>query len=642
MNELDAVLSSLVKDRIRHYELVKVHINNNVRKLYTIVADKGIYLVMCNLSCIVKGGIIKHEHISSLYMNSEGTLITLELKNTQLPIQDNEGITRIKFETLYHTPLFEAIKTFVETSYMLLNYKEPKSAPIPNVEFEKTLSPFIGYKRNQHSIQEIVYDYKMTEDPMDDLCLYARGFLQTIKSEIIENGENKTYFAPYIILMDGIRFKKMNLNNDIAKWSCYHVFLRTKSKIIALFVHRRQCMFYRIFTMPRFTTNVGYIPRHLREMRCCNTTKFVQINSTFVDADETQLLNELYITGDSFTSINQKFFWHKDLIQIRLDNLRFEYDMYQHLKMSFGMLPSYFKLIKGFIGSLLKMLPSNAIDKAYTSSGIPGVGTITETKTRRVLINNFTMRLADYIVYCMDEMVLGVQLSVATFTRHYREMDSYNKGKLKAAIAYLMHFRPLDMTSDYSPALFDKIIETYKSPRTIFEWRHVIFNQYAVTRFLEEGFISVQFDKTQDQIDKSQWDGYVHLLTKIIELVDKYEIQKKISLKIMQLPIPIPLTYLPLANSLVAMLRNKHSLDRIVPTLLSLLINFAFQQAEFKLMTNLTKIPKHQEAFIQAGVLSNLQIVLENYGFNNAEIVAHAAGVLGQLCNSKFTIADTR
>lgn len=135
---------------------------------------------------------------------------------------------------------------------------------------------------------------------------------------------------------------------------------------------------------------------------------------------------------------------YKDLIQVRLDNLRFDHAMYEFLKFQCGMVPSYYNLIKGFVSSVLRLLPQDLVDPTlvaqlkdpdgvisdepmdyiYTiKTLIFGIGTVDESTERQELINKFNMRLADFIAICIDELLLDNQLSLTILTKYLNSME---------------------------------------------------------------------------------------------------------------------------------------------------------------------------------------------------------------------------
>ncbi|EKX73127.1 conserved hypothetical protein [Theileria equi strain WA] len=700
MDDLICVLSSMVSDRVRHYELVKITIHTSKRKLYILVADRGIYLVTYSLSGILEDGKIPYSNVKNVALDESKTKVVIELNESIIKHEEgNLGIYSMEIETPNHVLLYDKIKIAVDTNIMIQKFEEsPEEEPITIVD-EHTILPFNGYKKMtfggyfffvrdtfRDTTLKTLYNTRIEDDrgvtisihvrdpnpihhlEMEDPCdlyMYSRGFLNEVIL-ILSKDKKNTHVPECNILRDEIYYKKMKLNNDIATWSCYHILVQMEKKVVAFFILRRL-----------------YIPP-LLDMCQDISIRFDLTLEENSKTSVTEWWNEFCLTVNSFTANSQKFIWNKDLIQMRVDNLRFRSPMYSFLKNNYGIMPSYYKLIRGFIASTLKLLPPNVVDQSTIVkledplsfstdepmeyiykivSQLFGVGSSKVTHSRKTLINNFTMRLADYISFCIDELILGKEISLSLLIRDVRSMDQNSRKKLHSILVFLMHFRSLDFTVDYSPKIFENIIDTYKRNGN-FDWKRVTFNHFSVSRFLEDGYISVLFDDMDPR--KFTWDPYILLMSSLLETFNSYTIHKRIFRKMLELPMPIPTTFLPLVPSFVHILQNNLHNSKTTPLLLSLLINFSYHSDELKesmmasniaptvihylldegdsvpltlkLMTNLTKKKAHQDSFTQAGAISNIVLALKAYYKVNRDIVAYAAGVIGQLSNSsKFS-----
>ncbi|ORM42157.1 uncharacterized protein BXIN_0693 [Babesia sp. Xinjiang] len=684
MEDLLQVFSSLVSDRVRHFELVKVTSNASHAKAYVLVADGGLHLVTGSLSSTLKSGSFKYEAITSVEQN--GNVITL-----QISPDAGSSLQALEMGTPRRTQLYTKIKIALRARYMLSEYKEEENSSDEendeNDGQERTLLPFKGYKKVtltgyfffvrdtfEHTsftsgslirLQDIGRCISINVNVRDTMPLNSpempkhQDLYQYSRSILHELGTAE-------VLVDGVYNKRMNLNNDLASWSCYHLLVRTDTSLVAFFIFRRM-----------------YIPPMFDKCQDISIRFSASLRSPAM-SHVSALYNEISTTANSLTAVDEYNMWYKDLIQVRLDNLRFDHPMYAFLKRQGGVVPSYHKLIKGFTLSVLRLLPPDFVDPyviqqlndpMVLASDDPmdyiynvkalmfGIGSSEEIPDRKELMNRFDMRLADYIALCIDDLLMGHHLSLAILTRYLNCMeDSAYKKKLRSVTAYLIHFRPIDFTKAYSPLLLDRIIESYCVDSGGFNWSGVVFNHYAASRMIEEGFFIHQYAKDMRNAH-SEWNPYVSLVS---DLLDKYNddlIMERVLKKFLDIPQPIDPSYLPLLKCMIRMLRRYSMNYKIVVIITSILTNFSFNSKIFKdhmikngvatllienmlsgedqivlstlkLMINITKTPDHQNAFISHGVMSNFIVILEKYYAKNIEIIALSAAVLGQLFNS--------
>ncbi|GFE52710.1 ARM repeats containing protein, putative [Babesia ovis] len=695
MEDLLEVLSSLVSDRVRHFELVKVISNSLQGKAYVLVADRGLHLVTCSLSSTLKGGSLRYESIKNITQKSNQ--ITLDL-------YPDAGIfvKSLDLSTPCKTQLFAKIKVAICSHHMRCTSQEREASSDDDdvhLSAERTLLPFRGYKKVTLSgyfffVRETFDNTSFTSGSLIRLQDSGRGISLNVNlrdpvplnaPELAKPHDLYQYSRGFLnemgmaeVLVDGIYNKRMNLNNDLATWSCYHMLIRTDLSLVAFFIFRR------LYMPPMFDT-------------CQDISVRFSVPLSSVEGDGIQMLyNEITTTANSLTAIDQYNMWYKDLIQVRLDNLRFDHPMYAFLMRQGGIVPSYHKLIKGFALSVIRLLPHDCVDPhvihrlqdpMVLASDDPmdyiynikalmfGVGSSEETDNRKELMSRFDMRLADYIAICMDELLMGSHLSLAVLTQYLNVMedDAYKK-KLREVTAYLLHFRPINFSKEYSPLLLDTIIDAYRPEHGGFNWSTVVFNHYATSRMIEQGFFIHQYaDDLRNP--RSDWNPYINLVSDLLERYNDDTIMERVLKKFLDIPQPIDSSYLPLLKCMITMLRRYKTNYKIVVIVTSILTNFSFHSAMYKdqmikhgvatvlvenmlsnedqivlstlkLMINITKTPEHQNAFISQGVISNFILLLEvpshfriinvsqRYHTRHSEIMGFSAGVLGQLFNS--------
>ncbi|GIX61981.1 ARM repeat containing protein, putative [Babesia caballi] len=614
-------------------------------------------------------------------------------------------VTSLELETPCNTQLYSKIKIALDSAYMRSQSKERESSsdsddePSPE-EQERTLLPFKGYKKillrgyflfvresfehtsftsgSMTRLQDIERGISISvtlRDPravhypelgrVPDLYKYSRGFLHELA--VVE------------VLVDGLYNKRMNLNNDLATWSCYHLLVKTDSSLVAFFMFRRMHM------PPMFDMCQDISVRFDMPLSSRSPAASQHPNAGAQGQKTPLFYNEICTTANSITASDPYNMWYvplarrkgrrryKDLIQLRLDSLRFDHAMYAFLKRQGGIVPSYQKLVKGFVLAVLRLLPhahvdphlvqrlkdpvalasDEPMDYVYNIKALMfGIGDADESADRRELINRFDMRLADYIGICIDELLAGSHLSLAILTRYLNSMeDDFYKQvtrvlaardscqKLRDVAAYLMHFRSNDFSKEYSPALLDKMIDAYRIDRGVFAWSEVVFNHHATSRMIEEGFFIHQYAEDLRHLEGT-WNPYVNLVTDLIEQYRDDVIMERVLKKFLDIPQPADASYLPLLKCLIGMLRRHSGNYKMVVIITSILTNFSFHSAVFKdhvirygvatvlidnmlsnedqivlstlkLMINVTKTPEHQQEFISHGVISNFITVLE-------------------------------
>ncbi|UKJ88592.2 hypothetical protein MACJ_001836 [Theileria orientalis] len=727
MDDYLAAFSSIVSDRVRYYELVKITIHTSSRKSYILIADRSIFFVTFDLGGVIKNSKIEYDNIKDIVLGEFGNKITLKLNKSPTPLKNESdlGVYEIIIETPDYTTLYDKIKIAIDTDYMIKHFNEPKNGSKVTLESNETILPFYKYKKVtfggyyfflKKSFKDTSFNtmysrryeddrgvsmtvnirdpfpiYCMEHDDPFDLYNYTRRFIDEVKivqqpiptSDSDEANTNEIDDRNlYEILRDEIYYKKMNLNEDVAKWSCYHVLLRTQDKFICYFILRR------LFIPPLLDTCQDIL---VRFDLVITPNSMINICNYW---------NEFCLIVNSFTSNTSHFTWNKELIELRVNNLRFKNEMYKSLKIHFNIVPSYFNLVKGFVVSVLKLLPMQAIDQyiiyklndnidVYTDEPLEYVYQIIHyvygsDYSNQAIINKFKMRLADFIAFTMDELVIGNQLLLHIIVENLSVVDTGSRRKIESALIFLMHFRSLNFNEKYTDNLFNDIFDRYYQPhdepqhpneevtqpttdapqkRKDIDWNSITFNYYATSRLLEEGFINVLFHS-----EKIEDNGYILFICTLIEKYNDYNLHKRIIRNMLKLPIPLEDVYLPIIPSLVHILKNTGN-EKQIMLILSLLINFSYHNDKakelminnniaivlnnfvllenecllltLKLILNLTKVNMHQIVFIQTGLLFNLIVALQKYCNGNRdhiELISYIAAIIGHLYNTHVNL----
>ncbi|BAM40803.1 conserved hypothetical protein [Theileria orientalis strain Shintoku] len=603
MDDYLAAFSSIVSDRVRYYELVKITIHTSSRKSYILIADRSIFFVTFDLGGVIKNSKIEYDNIKDIVLGEFGNKITLKLNKSPTPLKnDNDlGVYEILIETPDYTTLYDKIKIAIDTDYMIKHFNEPKNKSKVSIKSKETILPFYRYKKVtfggyyfflKKSFKDTSFNtmysrryeddrgvsltvnikdpfpiYYMEHDDPFDLYNYTRRVIEEVKivqqpiptsdsNEASTNGIDDRKF--YEILRDEIYYKKMNLNEDVAKWSFIPPLLDTCQDIL----HK--------YKLSDSMVNI------------CN------------------YWNEFCLIVNSFTSNTSHFTWNKELIELRVNNLRFKNEMYKNLKTHFNIVPSYFNLVKGFVVSILKLLPMQAIDQyiiyklndnidVYTDEPLEYVYQIVHylygsDYSNQAIINKFKMRLADFIAFTMDELVIGNQLLLHIIVENLSI-------KIESALIFLMHFRSLNFNEKYTDGLFNDFARDAPRKRKDIDWNSITFNYYATSRLLEEGFINVLFHSEKIEYSNEK------LIMLILSLFINFSYHNDKAKELM-------------VNNNIAIVLNNFVLLEVLRDLIY------FSQNEcllltLKLILNLTKVKMHQIVFIQTGLLFNLIVALQ-------------------------------
>nr|PVC49955.1 hypothetical protein MACL_00002621 [Theileria orientalis] len=664
MDDYLAAFSSIVSDRVRYYELVKITIHTSSRKSYILIADRSIFFVTFDLGGVIKNSKIEYDNIKDIVLGEFGNKITLKLNKSPTPLKnDNDlGVYEILIETPDYTTLYDKIKIAIDTDYMIKHFNEPKNKSKVSIKSKETILPFYRYKKVtfggyyfflKKSFKDTSFNtmysrryeddrgvsltvnikdpfpiYYMEHDDPFDLYNYTRRVIEEVKivqqpiptsdsNEASTNGIDDRKF--YEILRDEIYYKKMNLNEDVAKWSFIPPLLDTCQDILVRFD---------LVITPNSMVNI------------CN------------------YWNEFCLIVNSFTSNTSHFTWNKELIELRVNNLRFKNEMYKNLKTHFNIVPSYFNLVKGFVVSILKLLPMQAIDQyiiyklndnidVYTDEPLEYVYQIVHylygsDYSNQAIINKFKMRLADFIAFTMDELVIGNQLLLHIIVENLSIVETGARRKIESALIFLMHFRSLNFNEKYTDGLFNDVFDRYYRPRdepqhpnediTQFardaprkrkdiDWNSITFNYYATSRLLEEGFINVLFHSEKIEYSNEK------LIMLILSLFINFSYHNDKAKELM-------------VNNNIAIVLNNFVLLEVLRDLIY------FSQNEcllltLKLILNLTKVKMHQIVFIQTGLLFNLIVALQKYCNGNRdhiELISYIAAIIGHLYNTNVNL----
>ncbi|WBY61116.1 Nd9 protein [Plasmodium yoelii yoelii] len=221
-------------------------------------------------------------------------------------------------------------------------------------------------------------------DQAPDSSFYqlARSYLN-----ILTNSEKS-----HLVLKKNFYYKKMNLSDDIAKWSGYEIFLKTETHTIISIIFRRSCNYKK--KVPQNIMNVLMHELLTYEPLTCEPLTYYfhlqidiflvipplldkrqDIYITFKISYQSQkdynvtdkiLYDELYMVANSITSNDINNIYYVNLIQAQLNSLIYNAEIYHHIETIIKIKPVYFDYVKMFLKYMLVTLKEGGV---YISSG---------------------------------------------------------------------------------------------------------------------------------------------------------------------------------------------------------------------------------------------------------------------------------
>ncbi|KAF5153549.1 hypothetical protein TpMuguga_03g02110 [Theileria parva strain Muguga] len=660
------LLTNLVEDNVRYFELVKITIHTSVRKSYIIIGDKCIYFTTCDLASVIKNGKINYSSISDITINDHGTEITIKLNQNLLngEIRGNSadseiGVYEITVETPDYTKLFNNIIISKNTFNTLKHYQLPEDIPKPKIDPKNSFLPFYKYRkviigdyclflRHTYKVTTINgLNYKRYEDdrgvdmtitisdptPITDSTY---NIYDTTRKYLPQHKINVDKFNPLdktpLIIRDDFYFKKMNLNCDISKWLSYNIVIKHNNYILSHYLLRRL-----------------YIPPLL--------DKYQDVEVTFKLMNNLNLFNEFNTIVNSVTAPNNTFFIDKNLIRMRIDRLDISFNYYKELLLNYKLHISYFKIVKSFIVSLLRLLPINTnlvyklTDEIISDEPMEYISQILSLQQMGLVDENkFVMKLADFITFTIDNFISSDTNLLNMIVRNANE-------RVVKILYFLMHFRSVDFNLKYNHNTIDQVLKYYNDNEPGLNWDNLTFNFYTTSRLIEEGLFNSKLIKTEA--------AYIKLLCVIFERYNDENLIKRLIYNLNQLPLPLDEVYTPLLIPVINILKLTNS-ENIMTLSLSLLVNFTFHNISckelminngimsvlnklslhhnneivmlsLKLMLNLTKLAQHP--VVNNGIINNITKVIQ-MNIDNVNVISHVGGIVGQISNSNSIPTD--
>ncbi|GAW83703.1 hypothetical protein, conserved [Plasmodium gonderi] len=258
-----------------------------------------------------------------------------------------------------------------------------------------------------------------------------------------------------LIIRKNFYYKKMNLSDDLAKWSGYEIYLKNETHTIVCIIFRR-----------------SFIPPLLdKSQDIFITFKISHQSQQEFDVTDKDLFAEVYVVANSFTSNDIHNTFYANLIQVQVDALLYNSDIYEYFESRLKIKPSYFDCIKIFFKSMLVILKEGNVmissdlleflgedtkverNLEYLLNvilnRISGVNLLDTHRREKIKINRILHRLTDYLLYCLDSGFLSDKFNVTDLTNGAIVISEDNKMALDEIINFLLHLRERDYLMDY-------------------------------------------------------------------------------------------------------------------------------------------------------------------------------------------------
>eukprot|EP00921_Rhytidocystis_pertsovi_P023830 GHVQ01038263.1.p1 GENE.GHVQ01038263.1~~GHVQ01038263.1.p1 ORF type:complete len:426 (+),score=32.55 GHVQ01038263.1:3374-4651(+) len=288
----------------------------------------------------------------------------------------------------------------------------------------------------------------------------------------------------------------MNLSDDMCQWTGWEVIVRTTDYTVVCVLLRRQ-----------------YLPPLLDT---CQDIAIV-FRISLEDQQECQLtdddfLKEVYFAADSLSSISQQMVWYKDFVQAKLDALLMNEPGFKWLQLRQKAMPVFLPKARAFLKSILLLLLKDGlledmdlvhelgetveVDEdpmrvalSMVKSG-EGMNVIDDSDKQKSLINEWQMRVANYLGFCIDEVLLPGQFSLADITDAVGQAGPETDATIRRVLDFLIHIRPKDMTVPCTGGSLVALVED-----SVAFQRDYIFNARILKVTLEIGYIARLFPK---------------------------------------------------------------------------------------------------------------------------------------------------
>ncbi|CXJ24814.1 conserved Plasmodium protein, unknown function [Plasmodium berghei] len=625
---LSKSLSKSINSSVLHFEFVKCkNLSNYTKKgkYYLIISydqlifyEKDFYQIQFKIFFC---------DIFKIYQCDSSNYIHITLK-TQSSINDIgiKGINKnilikhlcVGYSTYYmfrlnkniYMPII--IETYEERCKRTNKFQEIKKPDI-------SIQPFIGYKKvfcddyfffihksfqnftSPSSERALYIDYRGIEicvriddqKTMIDLDQAPdSSFYQLTRSYInILTSSEKSH----LVLKKNFYYKKMNLSDDIAKWSGYEIFLKTETHTIISIIFRR-----------------SFIPPLLDKRQDIYITFKISYQSQKdYNVPDKTLYDELYMVANSMTSNDTNNIYYVNLIQAQLNSLIYNAEIYHHIETKIKIKPVYFDYIKMFLKYMLVTLKEGDVyissdimdfleeeikierDFSYLLnlilSQVPGINLIDTHISEKKKINRIFHRLSDYIIYCLDTGFISHKYNITDFINGALKINSERREDVNYILNFFLHLRETDYGKEYEKECL-KMLEIEKDGdmkiNKLLSSRKYTVNDFFLFYLHQSGYINKYYKYKSD-------NDYKKIVSYILKYGVDLKIKKSICKNLLIFSNDYKNKYNPLVNSIVTFLYQHSDRQDFCLFILSTLINITNNNDEIKnqlIKLNISKV----------------------------------------------------
>ncbi|EUD66041.1 hypothetical protein C922_03511 [Plasmodium inui San Antonio 1] len=258
-----------------------------------------------------------------------------------------------------------------------------------------------------------------------------------------------------LIIRKNFYYKRMNLSDDLAKWSGYEIYLKNETHTIVCIIFRRT-----------------FIPPLLdKSQDIFITFKISHQSQQEFNVTDKDLHAEVYVVANSMTPSDIHNAFYANLIQVQVDALLYNSDVYAYFESALKIKPSYFDHLKIFFKSMLVILKegdvvinSEVMDFLGEDTKvernldyllnvilnrIPGVNLLDTHRSEQIKINRVLHRLSDYLLYCLDSGFLSEKFNVTNLVKGAIVINADSMLPMNDVLNFLLHLRKPDYSVAY-------------------------------------------------------------------------------------------------------------------------------------------------------------------------------------------------
>ncbi|CAD7936054.1 unnamed protein product [Amoebophrya sp. A120] len=724
-----AILSALAQvtdQELRYFELVTLRFGGKQRKVYLCIGRHAFFLVKKDVSALIQGGELFYAYLEAVVVDSNSKSDLLLVLNDNRPgfwISPNLFVLSSK-----RSSLVQHLQCCWTVDYMwryglVANFPKREAALTSDLFTGEICMPFHGYAKNEfqsysfflkdsfaevpsvlqaentghysdtkrkgfeviihvHEPVEISLLSKMNREHVRWVALEYKQMLTTDSAE--QNSNNLVYY----VLRNASYLKKMNLAEDIAMWIGWEMLVKTEKYVLIVVVLRRQ------YLPPLMSACQDVVVMFKSPNLEAEAIKAQQAGKKKIPkfyTDE-ELLLEAHLIADSLSPVEDEFPVYRDIVQAKLDSLRFDEDGYRFLENHVKLLPNNVREQgKSFLKSIFQLLVSDGMlvngdqmlnDSMFTlgkqekddrwqvlptkdnpllfaeelvekGEGLENNAKAQQGQTSAAANearNNWNKRVARYFAYCLDGGLCRA-FTLYDLIDAKAGLSAEAQKRIGRIIDYLLHLRPTDMSRRY----FDVSIVT-QLQESLENWE---FNERVMQILLESDYIRKLFGRSREK-EYSQCVGRL-LANPMMSITLKSSLCRQI----VSNP-PSPDNQAILAPALVDVLKNTTSYyvqtcvcaalvvmtadsDQaktlvmacgIAPLILKMVTSRDDDLVYHALMlvVNLSKHTHHRAIFVQYGLLPILCDILSSSYHTiqfKGKILLQLCAVIGQCCNDE-------